>query len=95
MAEVKRAGTDVTIVATLAMVQRALQAADQLEKEGMSVEVIDPRTLRPLDIDTIVTSVRKTSRCIVVHEAWRTVRRRRGDRSRRWMSAPSTGWTRR
>ena len=71
-ASVTRAGHDVTIVATMSMVDRALQAADALEKDGISVEVIDPRTLRPLDYGTIVDSIKKTNRCLVVHEAWRT-----------------------
>lgn len=68
-ADVKRTGTDVTIIATSIMVQRALEAADQLTEMGISVEVIDPRTLVPLDTDTIVESVKKTGRAIVVHEA--------------------------
>ncbi len=67
---VRREGRDVTIVATMAMVSRALAAAEQLAREGISVEVIDPRTLRPLDEDMILSSVRKTHRLIVVHEAW-------------------------
>ena len=71
-ADVKREGGDVTVVATMAMVPRALAAADTLAREGVSVEVIDPRTLRPLDEDTILRSVRKTSRALVVHEAWTT-----------------------
>jgi 2-oxoisovalerate dehydrogenase E1 component len=71
-ADVKREGTDVTVVATLAMVPRALQAADYLARDGISVEVIDPRTIKPFDIDTVVASVRKTHRCLVVHEAWKT-----------------------
>lgn len=71
-ADVKRAGTDVTIVATQIMVARALAAAAKLEIEGVSVEVIDPRTLRPLDEETILASVRKTGRLIVVHEAVRS-----------------------
>lgn len=71
-AEIRRPGTDVTLVAIQAMVPRALQAASQLAREGIEVEVIDPRTLRPLDEDTILDSVRKTSRCIVAHEAVRT-----------------------
>ncbi len=70
-ADVKRAGTDVTIVATQVMVARALAAAAKLGAEGVSVEVIDPRTLRPLDEETILTSVKKTGRLIVVHEAVR------------------------
>jgi 2-oxoisovalerate dehydrogenase E1 component len=68
-AEVKREGRDVTIVATQVMVARALSAAVQLEREGISVEVIDPRTLKPLDEETILGSVRKTNRLIIVHEA--------------------------
>ncbi|RNB70642.1 alpha-ketoacid dehydrogenase subunit beta [Brevibacillus centrosporus] len=68
-ADIKRAGTDVTIVATAIMVHKALQAAVELEKEGISVEIIDPRTLVPLDIETIVESVKKTGRVVVVHEA--------------------------
>ena len=70
-ADVKRAGTDVTIVANLLYVSRALEAADELEKEGIHAEVIDPRTLVPLDIDTIIKSVTKTGRLVVVHEAHR------------------------
>ncbi|MUK87634.1 alpha-ketoacid dehydrogenase subunit beta [Ornithinibacillus sp. L9] len=68
-ADVKRKGTDVTVVATAIMVHRALEAAAELEKEGISIEVIDPRTLVPLDEETIVKSVSKTGRVVVVHEA--------------------------
>lgn len=68
-ADVKREGSDVTIVATAIMVHKALEAAEELEKEGISVEVIDPRTLVPFDEETIVKSVSKTSRLVVVHEA--------------------------
>ncbi|MBM4441393.1 MAG: dehydrogenase E1 component subunit alpha/beta [Candidatus Rokubacteria bacterium] len=68
-AAIRREGTDVTIVATQAMVARALAAADELAKEGISAEVIDPRTLVPLDEATILASVRKTHRFVVVHEA--------------------------
>ncbi|HEY3065801.1 MAG TPA: dehydrogenase E1 component subunit alpha/beta [Methylomirabilota bacterium] len=68
-ADVKRAGSDVTVVATQAMVARALAAADELAKDGVSVEVIDPRTLWPLDEETILRSVAKTSRLVIVHEA--------------------------
>jgi 2-oxoisovalerate dehydrogenase E1 component len=68
--KIHRDGKDVTVVATMAMVPRAIAAADQLAKEGISVEVIDPRTLRPLDEDMILNSVRKTNRLLVVHEAW-------------------------
>ena len=71
-ADVKRAGKDITIVATLLMVSRALAAAAALEREGISVEVIDPRTLRPLDEETILASVKKTGRLIVAHEAVKT-----------------------
>lgn len=71
-AVVRREGTDVTIVATLAMVHRAMAAATELEAEGISVEVIDPRTLVPFDRETIVESVRKTGRLLVVDEAYET-----------------------
>jgi len=69
-AAVLREGTDVTIVAFSIMVGKALQAAEELAKEGISAEVIDLRTLRPLDTETIVESVKKTSRCISVEEGW-------------------------
>ncbi|WP_208590022.1 alpha-ketoacid dehydrogenase subunit beta [Gracilibacillus suaedae] len=68
-ADVKREGKDVTIVATAIMVHKALEAAENLMEEGIDVEVVDPRTLVPLDLDTIVDSVKKTSRLVVVHEA--------------------------
>ncbi len=68
-ADVKRAGTDVTVVAWQAMVQRALAAAADLAQEGVSVEVIDPRTLAPLDEETILGSVAKTGRLVIAHEA--------------------------
>lgn len=68
-ADIKREGTDVTIVATAIMVHKALEAAAELEKEGISVEVVDPRTIVPLDKETIINSVKKTGRLIVVHEA--------------------------
>ena len=68
-AAVKREGTDVTVVATMAMVPRALAAAESLARQGHSVEVIDPRTLKPLDEDTLLASVRKTRRLVVAHEA--------------------------
>jgi pyruvate/2-oxoglutarate/acetoin dehydrogenase E1 component len=67
-ADVKREGSDATVVAIARMVQLALQAAEQLAEEGIEVEVIDPRTLSPLDGDTIVNSVKKTHRVIVVDE---------------------------
>ncbi len=68
-ADVKRKGEAVTIVATAAMVQKSLAAAEKLAAEGISVEVVDPRTLQPLDEDTILGSVKKTHRLVVVHEA--------------------------
>ena len=68
-AAVKREGTDVTLVATMAMVPRALAAAESLARQGHSVEVIDPRTLKPLDEETLLASVRKTRRLVVAHEA--------------------------
>ena len=71
-ADVKREGKDITVVATSLMVQRALGAAEEVEKEGGSVEVIDPRTLSPLDEDTILNSARKTGKVIVVYEACKT-----------------------
>lgn len=67
-AVVRREGTDVTVVAFTIMVQRTLEAAEQLAKEGISVEVIDPRTVAPLDIETILESVHKTGRLLVVDE---------------------------
>lgn len=72
LAEIKRQGKDITVVASSIMVLRTLQAAEKLAAEGIEVEVIDPRTLRPLDVDTIVNSVRKTGRLLVVHEAAKT-----------------------
>ncbi len=71
VADVKREGTDLTIVATGAMVGFSLTAAAALEKEGMNVEVIDPRTLMPYDGETILASVRKTGRLLVVEEGFR------------------------
>lgn len=68
-AEVKRTGKDVTIVGTSLMVQVALKAAELLSKEGIEAEVVDPRTIVPLDIATIVASVRKTGRLVVVDES--------------------------
>ncbi len=69
VAEVKRPGSDVTIVATSYMVHEALQAAEELAGRGIEAEVIDPRTLLPLDMDTILKSVRKTHRVVIAHEA--------------------------
>jgi pyruvate dehydrogenase E1 component beta subunit len=70
---VVREGTDVTIVGYSRMLQVALRAAAQLEEQGVSAEVIDLRTLRPLDMDTVYASVRKTHRLVVTEEDWRTV----------------------
>src|SRR5258705_10940458 len=69
VADVKREGTDATIVARSLMVPMALKAAEELEKEGISCEVIDPRTIRPLDIETIVASIRKTNRAVIAEES--------------------------
>ena len=63
---VRREGTDVTVIAYMGMMYRAMEAAEALEKEGISVEIVDPRTLRPMDEKTIVGSVRKTHRAVVV-----------------------------
>ena len=68
-ADIKREGQDLTILAYSIMVPRALEAAEQLAAEGIEVEVVDPRTLNPLDKETIVRSVSKTGRVLVVHEA--------------------------
>ncbi len=70
LADVKRPGADVTVVATSSMVQVALRAAELLEQDGISAEVIDPRTTVPLDVETLVESAKKTSRCIVVDEGY-------------------------
>ncbi|MFQ5485178.1 MAG: alpha-ketoacid dehydrogenase subunit beta [Desulfobacterales bacterium] len=69
LAEVKREGTDLTIVAAAAMVDISLDVAEELAKAGISIEVVDPRTVSPLDMDTINKSVMKTKRLIVTHEA--------------------------
>jgi pyruvate dehydrogenase E1 component beta subunit len=71
LAEVKRPGKDVTIVAWSRSTQFALQAAELLAADGVEAEVVDPRTLRPLDDDLIFDSVRRTNRCVVVEEGWR------------------------
>jgi pyruvate dehydrogenase E1 component beta subunit len=72
-AEIAREGKDVTIVGNFLYRGKALEAAELLAKEGISAEVIDPRTLVPLDLDTIVESVKKTGRLVTVHEAHRTM----------------------
>jgi len=69
-ADVKRSGTDVTIVSYNKMMKVAMSAAEELEKEGVSAEVIDLRTIRPLDWQTIVESVKKTNRLVIVEEQW-------------------------
>jgi pyruvate/2-oxoglutarate/acetoin dehydrogenase E1 component len=68
VADVKREGSDVTVVATLYMAHKALNAARELEAEGISIEVVDPRTLTPLDKQTIIGSVKKTGRIVIVSE---------------------------
>jgi len=72
VADIKREGTDITVVTTGIMVHKTLSAAETLSAEGISVEIVDPRTLRPLDVDTIEKSVKKTGRLLVVHEAVKT-----------------------
>jgi len=69
VADVKREGTDCTIVARSLMVPLALEAAEKLQEQGVSCEVIDPRTIRPLDIDTIIESVKKTNRVVLAEES--------------------------
>jgi pyruvate dehydrogenase E1 component beta subunit len=69
-AHVVREGTDCTLVAYSRMTHVAIEAAAALEKDGISVEIVDLRSLRPLDEDTVAESVRKTHRCVVVHEGW-------------------------
>ena len=69
-AEIKREGTDVTLVAWSKMVYVALEAADELATQGIEVEVLDPRTMRPLDDATLMRSVKKTNRCVIVEEGW-------------------------
>lgn len=71
-ADIKREGTDVTIVAWGTVAAKALKAAQTLADEGIQVEVVDPRSLRPLDIETIIASVKKTHRLVVAHEAMKT-----------------------
>ncbi|TVR18865.1 MAG: pyruvate dehydrogenase complex E1 component subunit beta [Balneolaceae bacterium] len=68
-AKVKREGDDVTIVATGKMYHIAKQAAQQLEKDGVEAEIIDPRTIKPFDLETVIKSIKKTHRCVIVDEA--------------------------
>ncbi|PWA06459.1 pyruvate dehydrogenase complex E1 component subunit beta [Flavobacterium psychrotolerans] len=70
VADVKREGTDVTIVSFGKIIKEAFHAADELAKEGISCEIIDLRTVRPMDHETILTSVRKTNRLVILEEAW-------------------------
>jgi pyruvate/2-oxoglutarate/acetoin dehydrogenase E1 component len=72
VADVKRQGKDLTVVATGMMVHKAMAAARKLEEVGISIELIDPRTLVPLDMETIIKSVKKTNKALVVHEAPKT-----------------------
>lgn len=69
---IRKMGTDITIIAYSAMVQKALQAAEELSKEGINTEIIDLRILRPLDTETIINSVAKTHRVVIVDEGWKT-----------------------
>jgi pyruvate dehydrogenase E1 component beta subunit len=68
-AKIKREGSDVTIVATGKMFHVAKQAAQQLAKDGVEAEIIDPRTIKPFDIETVIQSIKKTNRCVIVDEA--------------------------
>jgi len=72
VADIKRQGTDITVVTANIMVSRALNVAERLSSEGIEVEVVDPRTLRPLDADLIIKSVIKTGKLLVIHEACQT-----------------------
>ena len=72
VADVKREGRDVTVVATSKMIGESLAAAEVVAEERIGVEVVDPRTLMPLDMDTILASLRKTGRLVVVYEGWTT-----------------------
>jgi len=71
-ADVKREGSDVTVIATMMMVHKSLRAAEELSKEGIEVEIIDPRTLVPFDKETVIESVKKTSRVVIVSEDSKT-----------------------
>jgi pyruvate dehydrogenase E1 component beta subunit len=93
-ARLHRAGTDVTLVAWSIGMTYAVKAAAELEKEGISAEVIDLRTLRPMDTDAIVQSVMKTKRCVVVEEGWQQsgvaseISARLMERAFDWLDAP-------
>jgi len=71
-AKVVREGRHLTVIATSVMVNRAMEAAEKLKEEGIELEIVDPRTLRPLDSDTITKSVKKTGKALIVHEAVKT-----------------------
>jgi pyruvate/2-oxoglutarate/acetoin dehydrogenase E1 component len=71
-AEIKRGGSDVTVIATGRTVTLALSAAEKLSAEGIEIEVVDPRTLKPLDLATITGSIKKTHRLVVVSDGWKT-----------------------
>ena len=73
VADIKREGSDVTIISYSRMVQVALKAAVRLEEEGIDAEVVDLRSLRPMDTETIINSVKKTSRAVVVEEGWKAM----------------------
>ncbi len=94
VADVKRAGKDVTLISYSRMVQRGMEAADELAKEGVDVEVIDLRTLKPLDMDTIVKSVKKTGRVVLATEAYKNtsfineVMARINEEAFDWLDAP-------
>ena len=89
-----REGKDITLVTWGAMVHEALQAADQLAQQGISVEVIDVATLKPLDMETILHSVEKTGRCVIVHEAARSngvgaeIAAQLAEKALLWLQAP-------
>lgn len=70
VADIKREGTDVTIVSFGKIIKEAYAAAEELEKDGISCEIIDLRTVRPLDIDAVLNSVKKTNRLVILEEAW-------------------------
>jgi len=70
VADIKRKGTDVTVVSFGKIIKVAYEAAEILSKENISLEVIDLRTIRPIDYDTVVTSIKKTNRCVVLEESW-------------------------
>ena len=70
MADIRREGSDVTVVSFGKIIKEADKAADELEKEGISCEIIDLRTVKPLDYEAIVKSVKKTNRLVILEEAW-------------------------